>query len=130
MENNKQVWCLIYVDDKLLPSPSKDDITECIELLKKEYTLTLVPEITQYLGMNIKHNVETKEVYISCCKYFDKISKKYNVAKSKRVIKTPLCAQTLTSQGESNYISQEAYQNQVSSLLYVATCCRPDIQFA
>jgi hypothetical protein len=69
------VWCLVYVDDILMTSPSKEEIERCVSNLKKDFTLTITMTVTQFLGMNVTHNVDSGEVTISCTKYLEKLEK-------------------------------------------------------
>ena len=123
------VWCLIYVDDILMTSPVKGEIDKYVELLKKEFTLTIMTTVSQYLGMNLSHNLETGEITISCEKYLEKMVKKYDVKMTGRRVRTPLNPVSLSSEGEPDQMTQLEYQGRVGSLLFSSTCCRLDISF-
>ena len=49
------VRCLIYVDDILMTSPSPQVLSETIEALKEDLTLTSTETLSQYLGMNARY---------------------------------------------------------------------------
>jgi hypothetical protein len=128
--NDKEttIWCLVYVDDILMASSMKEEIDKCISQLQKEFTLTIVNDISQFLGMNVKYDMDKGELTIKAEKYIEKLEKKFNVEITKKV-KTPLFTPPLESTSKESIVTEFFYQSRVGSVIYAATCCRPDVQY-
>ena len=129
--NNKNectTWCLVYVDDILMASSMKEEIHKCITQLQKEFTLTIVEKLTQFLGMNLNYDMNKGELSLKADKYIEKLESKFHVTTTKRCL-TPLFTPPLEDPSREPIVTEFYYQSRVGSLIYAATCCRPDIQF-
>ena len=73
-------YCLLYVDDILLSSPSKPALDLTIAALQREYTLTVTTSFSQYLGMNFSRSADGS-ITLSCEKYLSKIASRYSPSK-------------------------------------------------
>ena len=121
------VWCLVYVDDILMTSPSAEVLQATVDKLKEDLTLTSSETLTQYLGMNL-WKTAAGEICLSAEKYAEKLQTKFSIQAEKRRVETPLPStepvgmEPVPAMDEFNYLSK------TGSLLYAATCCRPDMQ--
>ena len=83
------VWCLVYVDDILMTSPSTEVLCKTIHRLKEDLTLTTSETLTPYLGMNLwKSN--SREIFLSAEKYAEKLLTKFSLKRDGRRVETPL----------------------------------------
>ena len=126
---DKPVWCLIYVDDILMTSPSKDMLNETVEGLKGDLTLTTSDTLSQYLGMNL-WQTDSGEICLSADKYVEKLEKKFDLTTGGRRAETPLPVAEPEGMEPVTAMTEFQYLSRVGSLLYAATCCRPDLQHA
>ena len=62
------VWCLTYVDNILMTTPSTRVPSKTVEALKKDLTLTSTTTLSQYLGMNL-WKTDTEQICQSVDKY-------------------------------------------------------------
>jgi hypothetical protein len=88
-EPDKPVWCLVYVDDILMTSPSTEKLHNTVEALKKDLILTTSDSLSQYLGMNL-WKTEAGEICLSAEKYAEKLQRKFNLTLEGRKVETPL----------------------------------------
>ena len=124
------VWCLVYVDDILMMSSSQDNLNICAAKLRSEFEMTVSDEPSQYLGMNVQKNMKTGEITISQEKYVQNMVKRYDVEPPRKTY-TPLIPPVEhVNKADKPSMSQYEYQAKVGSLIYAATCSRPDLQFA
>ena len=68
------------------------------------------------------------ELTLKADKYIEKLEKKFHVTTTKKVA-TPLFTPPLEDHSKEHIVIEFYYQSRVGSLIYAATCCRPDIQF-
>ena len=73
------VWCLVYVDDILMTSPSAQVLEETVHRLKEDLTLTTSETLSQYLGMNL-WKTEAGEICLSAEKYAEKLQGKFQLS--------------------------------------------------
>ena len=57
-DNKIAVWCLMYANDILMASLTKEEFKKCISELQKRLTLTIVYDISQFLGTTVKYDME------------------------------------------------------------------------
>ena len=76
-DNECTIWCLVYVDDILMASSLKEETHKCITQLQKEFTLTTVENLSQFLGMNLKYNLTKGELTLKADKYIEKLKRKF-----------------------------------------------------
>ena len=83
------VWCLIYIDDILMTSPSAQVLNETVERPKKDLTLTSSDTLSQYLGMNL-WKTEAGEICLSAEKYAEKLQGEFQLSADGKKVTTPL----------------------------------------
>jgi hypothetical protein len=123
------VWCLVYVDDILMMSADEESLHLCAAKLRSEFEMTVTDEPSQYLGMNISKNKKTGEITISQEKYIQTMVKRYDVKPLRKTYTPIIPPLARIDKNEEEAMSQYEYQAMVGSLIYAATCSRPDIQF-
>ena len=117
----------VYVDDIICGSTNKDFLNEFINHMESEFEMSLVGELTFFLGLQIK---QTKEgIYIHQSKYVKELFKKFGMENAKE-ISTPMATNTkLDKDIEGKEVDSKVYRSAIGSLLYL-TASRPDILFA
>lgn len=126
---NKITYLLIYVDDILIASESKDSILRIEEELASKLSITTLGEVKQFLGMEINRG-EDGIFSINQKNYISNVSLKFGL-KDAKGSKIPLSQDYLTSIDETEKLpNNEKYRSLVGSLLYIAVNSRPDISIA
>ncbi|KAJ9539297.1 hypothetical protein OSB04_032030 [Centaurea solstitialis] len=117
----------IYVDDIIFGS-TNPKLCEKFELLMKtEYKMSMMGELTYFLGLHIKQS--EKGIFINQGKYVLDMLKKFDLT-SCTPMKTPM-APPLSLDKDSNGkpVDVTLYRGMISSLLYL-TASRPDIMYS
>ena len=95
--------------------------------MKKEFEMSMVGELTFFLGLQVKQKKE--DIFISREKYARKIVKKFGLD-SKKYASTPMSSSTKLNVDSSGVeVSPTLYRSIIGSLLYL-TASRPDIAFS
>lgn len=80
---------LLYVDDMLVASKIKEQISEVKKLLKTEFEMKDLGPGKRILGIDIMRNRSKGSLFLSKKSYLDKVLQRFNMHKSKQVT-TPL----------------------------------------
>ena len=95
--------------------------------MKKEFEMSMVGELTFFLGLQVKQKEEG--IFISQEKYARNIVKKFGLD-SKKHASTPISSSTKLNVDSSGIeVSPTLYRSIIRSLLYL-TASRPDIAFS
>ncbi|KAI3759537.1 hypothetical protein L6452_07424 [Arctium lappa] len=117
----------IYVDDIIFGSTNDLYCKKFESLMKSEFEMSMMGEITFFLGLQVKQT--TEGIFINQSKYVSDILKKYKLSDSSP-IKTPMATGSkLHSDQEGKSVECKLYRGMIGSLLYL-TASRPDIMFA
>ena len=73
----------MYVDDIHMASSLKEEVHKCIIQLQQEFTLTIVENISQFLGMNLQYEMAKRELTLKTEKFIEKLQKKFHVTTTK-----------------------------------------------
>jgi hypothetical protein len=120
---------LVYVDDLLLAGPT-EVVAAAKALLMAPFEARDLGEATFFLGMAIGRNRAARTITISQERHVTDLLAKYQMTEA-RPSAVPLApGSVLTKEGESLDTDAYPYSSLVGSLLYLATCSRPDIAFA
>ena len=121
----------VYVDDMILAGKDKAKMNNGKEELSSKFDVKDLGKLSYFLGMSIIHNHEEKETWIGQPAYTEKLLSKMGMSNCK-VVKTPVDpGNHLTKAAEDEEaLDQPLYQSVVGSLMYLATCTRPDIAYA
>ena len=117
----------VYVDDIVFGATIDDWAIEFSEEMKKEFEISLVGELTFFLGLQVKQKKEG--IFVSQEKYARNIVKKFRLD-SKKHASTPMSSSTKLNVDSSGVeMSPTLYRSIIESLLYLTTS-RPDIAFS
>ncbi|KAI4312864.1 hypothetical protein MLD38_037654 [Melastoma candidum] len=117
----------IYVDDIIFGSTNNTLCNEFAELMKGEFEMSMVGELTFFLGLQIRQT--SKGTFIHQEKYTKQLLKKYELTNSKH-LSTPMSTNAIVEQDESGKDADPSlYRSMIGSLLYL-TASRPDILFS
>ncbi|KAJ9538188.1 hypothetical protein OSB04_030921 [Centaurea solstitialis] len=117
----------IYVDDIIFGS-TNPKLCEKFELLmKSEYKMSMMGELTFFLGLQIKQS--EKGIFINQGKYVLDILKKFDLT-SCTPMKTPMAPPlSLDKDSKGKPVDVTLYRGMIGSLLYL-TASRPDIMYS
>ncbi|KAK2428718.1 putative mitochondrial protein [Trifolium repens] len=126
-DRGKFIIAQIYVDDIVFGGMSNTMVQHFVKQMQSEFEMSLVGELTYFLGLQIKQMEDT--IFISQSKYARNIIKKFGMdnATHKR---TPAPTHLkLTKDEKGISVDQSLYRSMIGSLLYL-TASRPDITYA
>ncbi|KAJ9541528.1 hypothetical protein OSB04_028034 [Centaurea solstitialis] len=117
----------IYVDDIIFGS-TNPKLCEKFELLmKSEYKMSMMGELTFFLGLQIKQS--EKGIFINQGKYVHEMLKKFDLT-SCTPMKTPMAPPlSLDKDSKGKPVDVTLYRGMIGSLLYL-TASRPDIMYS
>lgn len=121
----------LYVDDLLILSKSKSGIEGVKQLLHKEYKMKDLGPAQYILGIQIRRDLENKQIILDQSNYIQNFFCKYQMENANPVL-TPIDgneALTLATSIEPR-TDQLEYQRRIGSLMYAMTCTRPDLAYA
>ncbi|WVZ93357.1 hypothetical protein U9M48_039344, partial [Paspalum notatum var. saurae] len=119
--------CQVYVDDIIFGSTNEDLCREFGEIMAKEFELSMIGELTFFLGFQIKPLKEGTFIYQE--KYTRDLLKRFKMDDCKP-IETPMATNTKLDADESGIkVDQTLYESMIGSLLYLCAS-RPDIMFS
>ncbi|XP_050253631.1 uncharacterized mitochondrial protein AtMg00810-like [Quercus robur] len=121
----------VYVDDIVFGATTNARAIEFFEEMKKEFEMSMVGELTFFLGLQLKQQLKQKKegIFISQEKYARNLVKKFGLD-SKKHASTPMSLSTklnLDPSGEE--VSPTLYRSIIGSLLYL-TASRSNIAFS
>ena len=117
----------VYVDDIVFGATIDARAIEFFEEMKKEFKMSMVGELTFFLGLQVKQ--KKKDIFISQEKYTRNIVKKF-VLDSKKHASIPISSSTkLNVESFGVEVSPTLYRSIIGSLLYL-TASRLDIAFS
>ncbi|KAI3729523.1 hypothetical protein L6452_18183 [Arctium lappa] len=117
----------IYVDDIIFGSTNPSLCTRFAERMKKEYKMSMMGELTYFLGLQIKQS--DKGTFINQGKYVKDMLKKFDLNQAS-AMKTPMAPPlTLSKDPSGKPVNVTAYRGMIGSLLYL-TASRPDIMYS
>ncbi|CAI7870400.1 unnamed protein product [Closterium sp. NIES-54] len=132
-EGEKQLVLLLYVDDLLLFSDSKDLIREVKQRLEAEFAMRDLGPVTYYLGMHVDRDRANGTIHLHQEKYVKGLVESFGMGDSKPV-GTPLATGFSCLTGEEDSTIDEAevkrFHSLVGSLMYAAVSTRPDLAYA
>ena len=124
--NKGMIVVQIYVDDIIFGSSTQDLCEEFSELMQKEFEMSLMGELTYFLGLQVKQTATG--LLISQEKYTRELLTKYNF-KDLKGKATPMANGVKLDADEKGVsVNQKQYRGMIGSLLYL-TASRPDILF-
>jgi transposase InsO family protein len=126
-QGNDSLIVQIYVDDIIFGGSSHFLVAKFAESMSKEFEMSMMGELTFFLGLQIKQTQEGTFVHQG--KYTIDVLKKFGMADAKP-ISTPIpTSAALDADEDGESVDQKEYRSMIGSLLYL-TATRPDIHFA
>jgi transposase InsO family protein len=125
-QGNDSLIVQIYVDDIIFGGSSHFLVAKFAESMSKEFEMSMMGELTFFLGLQIKQTQEGTFVHQG--KYTIDVLKKFDMADAKP-ISTPIpTSAALDADEDGESVDQKEYRSMIGSLLYL-TATRPDIHF-
>ena len=126
-DENYLLIAQVYVDYIVFGATIDTHAIEFSEEMKKEFEMSMVGELTFFLGLQVKQRND--RIFISQEKYARNLVKKFGL-NSKNHASTPMSSCTKLSLDSSGIeVSPTLYKSIIGSLLYL-TVSRPDIAFS
>jgi hypothetical protein len=117
----------IYVDDIIFGSTNQDYCDEFRKMMAKEFEMSMIGELSFFLGLQIKQIKEG--TFVSQTKYIKDMLKKFGMEDAKGITTPMSTSGSLDSDKSDNIVDQKLYRSMIGSLLYV-TASRPDVMFS
>ncbi|WVZ69170.1 LOW QUALITY PROTEIN: hypothetical protein U9M48_018003 [Paspalum notatum var. saurae] len=125
--DNDLFVCQVYVDDIIFGSTNEEYCTEFGNMMAKEFEMSMIGELTFFLGFQIKQLKEGTFIYQE--KYTRDLLKRFKMDDCKS-IETPMATNAMLEADESGIkVDQTLYRSMIGSLLYLCAS-RPDIMFS
>ena len=126
-DKNYLLVAQVYVDDIVVRATIDDRAIEFSKEMKKEFEMSLVGELTFFLGLQVKQKKE--DIFISQENYARNIVKKF-ILDSKKHASTPMSSSTKLNVDSSGVeVNPTLFRSIIEILLYL-TASRPDIAFS
>ncbi|TYK17067.1 Retrovirus-related Pol polyprotein from transposon TNT 1-94 [Cucumis melo var. makuwa] len=117
----------IYVDDIIFGGFPKTLVNNFINIMKSEFEMGLVGELSCFLGLQIKQRSEG--MFISQEKYAKNLVKKFGLDQSQYKRTQTATHAKITKDTVGTAVDHKLYRSMIGSLLYL-TPSRPDITYA
>nr|GEV20015.1 putative ribonuclease H-like domain-containing protein [Tanacetum cinerariifolium] len=127
-KNNRDIILVqVYVDDIIFGSTKKAWCDEFEALMKREFQMSAMGELTFFLGLQVQQR--PNGIFVNQDKYVQEILNKFDLA-SVKMETTPYEAPKPKSKNEYDIdVNVHLYRSMIGSLMYL-TASRPDIMFA
>ncbi|WJX82941.1 hypothetical protein P8452_65643 [Trifolium repens] len=125
-ENGKFMIAQIYVDAIVFGGTSNTMVQHFVKQMQSEFEMSLVGELTYFLGLQIKQMEDT--IFISQSKYARNVVKKFGMENASHKRTHAPTHLKLTKDEKGVDVDQSLYRNIIGSLLYL-TASRPNITF-
>jgi hypothetical protein len=116
----------IYVHDIIFGGSSHYIVSRFQEMMKNEFQMSIMGELTFFLGIQVKQMMQDTFVYQA--KYTKDLMKKFNMAELNPVSTSMSTKTALDPDENGKVVDQREYRSMIGSLLYLMVT-RPDIQF-
>ena len=128
------IIAMTHVDDIGFASTSLSLMDDVRESLGRVYELSIITDMSHYLGMNISRDIDAQTIFLNQSGYIDSLVEEFSISTSHSPtvpISIPHNIDSLISASPVLSSSRRTlYQARVGSLLYLATHTRPDILYA
>jgi hypothetical protein len=123
-QGNHKLITQIYVDDIIFRATLDSQAHEFAEEMKQEFEMSLIGELTYFLGMQVKQTSEG--IFISQAKFAKDLVKRFGLD-GKSHARTPMSTNVkISADLTSKEVNPTLYRSMIGSLLYL-TASRPDI---
>ncbi|KAE8683864.1 hypothetical protein F3Y22_tig00111166pilonHSYRG00202 [Hibiscus syriacus] len=111
-------YLLLYVDDMLVASKSKEEVQKIKDMLNSEFDMKDLGPATKILGMEITRDIKKSSLFLSQKSYIQKVLTRFNMNKAKKVT-TPIGQHFRLSNSQAP-----------GSIMYGMVYCRSDLAYA
>lgn len=127
-KKTKSVFIIVtYVDDLIGATSNPDEEKQFLEAFLSKFSLSRHDVLNWYVGMKI---VQTKDrIDVEQPQYVTDMLHKFRMIDA-NPSSTPASLQRLSKPDDNSFPGELPYRSLVGSLLYIAKCSRPDINFA
>ena len=123
-QGNDTLLVQIYVDDIIFDGSSHALVAKFVDLMSREYEMSMMGELTFFLGCQIKQTRE--DTFVHHGKYTKDMQKKFDMGEAKPLSMPMSTATVLDAKEEGEAVDQKEYRSMIGSLLYL-TATRPDV---
>ena len=121
----------VYVDDLILAGKDKAKMKRVKEELASEFDIKDLGKLSYFLGMSIIQDQEKKKIWMGQPTYTEKLLSKMGMNNCNPVSTPADPSNHLVKAAEDDeVVDQPLYQSLIGSLMYLATCTRPDIAYS
>lgn len=136
MKGTDKMYVLIYVDDLLIFGSNEQEIAKLKNVLSIEFKMKDLGFISDFLGINVKQNLQNGTTILSQKNYLENVIKRFNMESCKPMM-TPMGpnfnSKILTDSEvkcERNLELEHTCRQIIGCLMYAVSGTRPDICFA
>jgi hypothetical protein len=135
-EGKNFIYVALYVDDMLLIGNNMNAIKEVKKQLSSKFDMKYLGAMNFILGMEIKRDRATRNIWLNHKKYIETVLKRSNIQDCKPMKVSIPVGSRLTveqcprTQEEIKEMACVPYASVVGSLMYVMVCTHPDIVHA
>ena len=131
------VYLAVYVDDLLIVGKDMAEVNIVKSDLGREFQMDDRGDVEYILGIQVIRDRAARTLSMVQTQYARDVVKKFKMENSKCKIKVPMHPKTKfsmedcpTEEEELEYMKKVPYRSAIGSLMYLATCTRPDISYA
>lgn len=121
-------YLVLYVDDILIGAKDEDAVISLKRKFKKEFEMTDVGPVKDFLGMEINYDRTGGKLELSQVGAIEKLLEKFQMAEC-RSVKTPMQHDLLLSPTKNRKPLNRPYRELIGSLMYIMLATRPDLCF-
>ncbi|CAJ2662564.1 unnamed protein product [Trifolium pratense] len=125
-KEEKLMIAQIYVDDIVFGGMSEEMVQHFVQQMQSEFEMSLVGELTYFLGLQVKQMEDT--IFVSQSKYAKNMVKKFGMENAAHKRTPAVIHLKLTKDEKGIDVDQSLYRSMIGRLLYL-TASRPDITF-
>ena len=123
---NPEILVVQIYDDDIVFGSTSDHVQEFMNQMKRVFEMSMVGELTYFLGLQVKQM--ENEIFVNQSKYAKSLVKRFGLDSAKHV-RTPMNTNAkLTIDDSGSSVDLSLYRSMISGLLYL-TVSRPDICF-
>lgn len=133
--DNDKTFVLLYVDDLLMFGSNQNYILQLKSVLSKEFEMKDLGLVSDYLGINVKQDLETGITELTQSKYLKNVLKRFNMENCKPML-TPMDVNFNTKiffNASSTAVDKDIEKlcrQMIGCLMYAVSGTRPDLCFA
>lgn len=127
-DEERTIFLAIYVDDGIIVSKNKDQVTGLLKFLESKLEIKSLPCVS-YLGFQIFRDRKKKELILHQRQYVERILERFKMHECKPT-STPEEVGQVDCENSPSLGEEVPFKQAIGSLLYLVTCTRPDLSHA